>query len=45
VAEVYRSAVTGEYVTEEFALAHPAITVKETVPDEEPPEPDGDADV
>lgn len=38
---VYRSAVTGEYVTEEFAQAHPhttvAETVEDTVPEEAPP--------
>jgi hypothetical protein len=28
----YRSAKTGEYVTEEFAVHHPATTVKETTP-------------
>lgn len=29
--KVYRSAVTGEYVTEEFAKANPRETVAETV--------------
>lgn len=30
---VYRSAETGEYVTREFAEAHPSTTVRERVPD------------
>jgi hypothetical protein len=39
MAEVhYRDAGTGEFVTEEYALANPATTVKETEPD--PPEPE-----
>lgn len=34
MAEVhYRDAVTGEFVTQEYALANPATTVKETTPD------------
>jgi hypothetical protein len=40
VSVVYRSAVTGEYVSEEYALEHPATTVSETVPDN-PPVADG----
>lgn len=29
--KVYRDAVTGEYVTEEYAAEHPDTTVSETV--------------
>lgn len=35
MAVVYRDAVTGEYVTREYAEAHPDTTVSETVNDEE----------
>jgi hypothetical protein len=31
----YRDAVTGEFVTKEYALAHPDTTVAEIVPDED----------
>lgn len=31
----YRSAITGEYVTEEYALENPDTTVSEEVPDED----------
>ncbi len=31
--KVYRSAITGEYVTEEYALANPDTTVSEDVED------------
>lgn len=36
----YRDAVTGEYVTEEYAEEHPDTTVGETVHPTPPPEPD-----
>lgn len=35
MGKVYRDAGTGEYVTEEYALANPATTVSEEVSDEE----------
>jgi hypothetical protein len=31
----YRDAVSGEFVTKEYALAHPDTTVAEIVPDED----------
>lgn len=34
--KVYRDAVTGEYVTAEYAAEHPDTTVSETVPDDSP---------
>lgn len=33
-AEVYRDAVSGNYVTKEYAEENPDTTVKETVPEE-----------
>lgn len=35
----FRSAVTGRFVSEEFAEQHPGTTVGETVKKEEPPCP------
>jgi hypothetical protein len=38
--KVYRDAVTGEFVTDEYADANPATTVGETVNDTPPTTPD-----
>jgi len=40
VKYVHRDAVTGEFVTEEYALANPDTTVTETVEDDENEVPD-----
>lgn len=39
---VYRDAVTGEYVTAEYAAEHPDTTVSETVEDDAPAQPADD---
>lgn len=36
--KVYRNVQTGEYVSEEEALAHPDVTVGETVHEDDQPE-------